>query len=212
MVLILPPGRFCQFAGQDCCFPWHSSLGGRSRRFRWWRCLFFFVEFLILYELWAGERLVLEKALPRCGCGGRQISVWAVRLGPGFDIWRTRRFLCRLRRAFPREVFPMPEWREPLSPQARTSRSREVSSVLFLDELLLLFRCLASSGAGLLAGSLPLRFCSAGCASGVPTWSLPSPAQVAALVLHDSGDGDFLVNVGCGPEGAWGTLGWRSWR
>ena len=37
-----------------------------------------YVELLILYELWAGERLVLEKAHPRYLRPGRPISVSAV--------------------------------------------------------------------------------------------------------------------------------------
>ena len=45
-----------------------------------------YVELLILYELWAGERLVLEKAHPRYLRPGRPISVSAVPFGPGIDI------------------------------------------------------------------------------------------------------------------------------
>ena len=52
-----------------------------------------FVELLILYELWAGERLSLEKAVPRHRRVGRPISVSAVPFGPGIDIWRSCRFL-----------------------------------------------------------------------------------------------------------------------
>ena len=37
-----------------------------------------YVELLILYELWAGERLILEKAQPRYLRLGRPISVSAV--------------------------------------------------------------------------------------------------------------------------------------
>ena len=48
-----------------------------------------YVELLILYELWAGERLTLEKAHPRCLRPGRPISVSAVPFGPGIDIWRS---------------------------------------------------------------------------------------------------------------------------
>ena len=48
-----------------------------------------YVELLILYELWAGERLSLEKAHPRYLRPGRQISVSAVPFGPGIDIWRS---------------------------------------------------------------------------------------------------------------------------
>ena len=48
-----------------------------------------YVELLILYELWAGERFVLEKAVPRYRRPGRSISVSAVPFGPGIDIWRS---------------------------------------------------------------------------------------------------------------------------
>ena len=44
------------------------------------------VELLILYELWDGERLELEKAVPRYRRPGRSISVSAVPFGPGTDI------------------------------------------------------------------------------------------------------------------------------
>ena len=46
-----------------------------------------YVELLILYELWAGERLEFEKAVPRYRRPGRSISVSAVPFGPGTDIW-----------------------------------------------------------------------------------------------------------------------------
>ena len=46
-----------------------------------------YVELLILYELWAGERLSLEKAHPRYLRPGRPISVSAVPFGPGIEIW-----------------------------------------------------------------------------------------------------------------------------
>ena len=52
-----------------------------------------YVELLILYELWAGERLSLEKAHPRYLRPGRPISVSAVPFGPGIDIWRSCRFI-----------------------------------------------------------------------------------------------------------------------
>ena len=50
------------------------------------------VEILTLYELWAGERLVSEKAFPRYRRPGRPMSVSAVPFGPGIDIWRSCRF------------------------------------------------------------------------------------------------------------------------
>ena len=58
-----------------------------------------YVELLILYELWAGERFVLEKAHPRYLRAGRPISVSAVPFGPGIDIWRSCRFLGAIFRA-----------------------------------------------------------------------------------------------------------------
>ena len=44
------------------------------------------VEILIMCELWAGERLVLEKAVHRCRRPGRPISVSAVPFGSDTDI------------------------------------------------------------------------------------------------------------------------------
>ena len=55
-----------------------------------------FVEVLILYELWAGERLVSEKAVPRYRRPGHPISVSVVPCGPGTDIWRSCRFIGAL--------------------------------------------------------------------------------------------------------------------
>ena len=58
-----------------------------------------FVELLILYELWAGERLSLEEAEPRYLRPGRPISVSAVPFGPGIDIWRSCRFIGAMMRS-----------------------------------------------------------------------------------------------------------------
>ena len=58
-----------------------------------------YVELLIMYELWAGERLSLEKAHPRYLRPGRPISVSAVPFGPGIDIWRSCRFVGALMRS-----------------------------------------------------------------------------------------------------------------
>ena len=62
-------------------FVW-SGVGGVS-----------YAEMLILFELWVGERLVLEKALLRYCKPGRRISVSAVPLGPDIEIWRSCRFI-----------------------------------------------------------------------------------------------------------------------
>ena len=52
-----------------------------------------YLELLLLYEKWAGERSVLEKVLPYNRKAGRPISVSAVPVGPGIDIWRSCRFI-----------------------------------------------------------------------------------------------------------------------
>ena len=64
-----------------------------------------YVEVLILYELWAGEKLTLEKAHPRYLRPGRPISVSAVPFGPGIDIWRSLSVSW-----FPDEVPLYPAW------------------------------------------------------------------------------------------------------
>ena len=63
-----------------------------------------------------------------------------------------------------------------------TSRPRETSTVRFLDELLILFGYPAASGAGLLAGTLPLRYFSENFARRIPTWRLPENGSVACFL------------------------------
>ena len=63
-----------------------------------------------------------------------------------------------------------------------TSRPRESSSELFLDELLGLFRYPPRSGRALLAGTLPLKYCAARFACKTPTWQLPVSGHAARLV------------------------------
>ena len=58
-----------------------------------------YVELLILCELWAGERLSLEKAHPCYLRPGRPISVSTVPFDPGIDIWRSCRFIGALMRS-----------------------------------------------------------------------------------------------------------------
>ena len=57
------------------------------------------VELLVLYELWAGENLSLEKAPPRYLRPGRPISVSAVPFGPDIDTWRSCRFIGAMMRS-----------------------------------------------------------------------------------------------------------------
>ena len=113
-----------------------------------------FVEILILYELWAGERLDVEKAVPRYRRAGRSISVSAVPFGPGIDIWRSCRFIGALFRA----LSALPGGVHRFLPcglganhcrlrhigwekcgHGLTSRPREAALEGFLNQLLLLF-------------------------------------------------------------------------
>ena len=119
-----------------------------------------YVELLILYELWAGERPAFEKAVPRIRRSARPISVSAVPFGPGIDIWRTCRFLGGMIRALGIclegwaglclavlvqiiAVSGPKGWEK--CGHGLTSGPRESSSVHFLDELLVLLRLLAFS-------------------------------------------------------------------
>ena len=133
-----------------------------------------FFDLLILYELWAGERLSFEKAVPRYLRPGRPISVSAVPFGPGIDIWRS----CRFIRPIIRSLCLLPGgtgrfvpcsigahhcrlwrigWKK--SGHGLTSGPRETASEAFLDELLLLFRYPPRSAPALLNGALPLSYC-----------------------------------------------------
>ena len=135
-----------------------------------------YVELPILYELWAGERLSLEKAHPRYLRPGRPISVSAVPFGPGTDTWRSCRFIGTMMRSLCflpgglRRFVPCSIGAKSLQASSNwlgkcchglTSRPRESASELFLDELLGLFRYPPWSGCALLAGTLPLRYCAA---------------------------------------------------
>ena len=158
---------------------------------------FSYVELLILYELWAGERLRLEKAHPRYLRPGRPISVSAVPFGPGIDIWRSCRFIGALMRSLCllpgglRRFVPCSiganhcrvrhiGWEK--CGHGLTSRPRESASELFLNELLTLFRYPPKSGRALLNGTLPLRYCAARFAHSTPTWRLPVSGQVRGLL------------------------------
>ena len=125
-----------------------------------------YLELLILYERWAGERLVVESAVPFARRVGRPISVSAVPVGPGIDIGRSCRFLgslfrflallpgglirfvpchiganhCRLRHS---------GWEK--CGHGLTSRPQETSHPGFLDSLLAVFGYPVGSGGLLLS-------------------------------------------------------------
>ena len=78
-----------------------------------------------------------------------------------------------------------------------TSRPRESSSVHVLDELLVLFGYPSKSGAALLEGTLPLRYCTSRFARKVPTWRLPVAGKVAGLL---TGNGEEAGSACAAPS------------
>ena len=135
-----------------------------------------FVELLILFERWAGERLVLEMSVPKSCRLYRPISVSAVPAEPSIDIWRSCRFLGAMIRA----LGGLPGCLGRFLPcricanhcrlrsigwercgHGLTSRPLETSDAGFLDDLLSLFGYPVGSGQSLVDGSLRMRYCSA---------------------------------------------------
>ena len=160
-----------------------------------------FVELLMLYERWAGERLVLEMSIPKPRRLHRPISVSAVPDGPSIDIWRSCRFLAAMIRA----LSGLPGGLGRFLPcriganhcrlrsigwercgHGLTSRPLEASDAGFLDDLLFLFGYPIGSGQSLIDGSLRMRYCSANFSCKKPTWRLPQSGGVAALVAVTS--------------------------
>ena len=157
-----------------------------------------YVETLILYELWAGERLFLEKAHPRYLRPGRPISVSAVPFGPGIDTWRS----CRFIGAMMRSLCFLPGGLGRFVPCAiganhctlrhlgwercshgLTSRPRESASApFFAPAFICSFHYPSRSSGALLAGTLPLRYCSSKFAAKTPFWVLPVPGHVSGLL------------------------------
>ena len=133
-----------------------------------------FIEVLMLYELWAGERLVLETAVPKYLRRGRSITVTASSGAAEMVIWRSCRFIgalfralrdllgglgrfipgriggnhCRLRRI---------GWEQ--CGHGLTCRPQESRSHDFLDDLLVLFGYENGSAGALTRGTLKLRYC-----------------------------------------------------
>ena len=132
-----------------------------------------YLELIVLYEKLAGERLVIEGAVPFARRVGRPISVSAVPVGPGIDIGRSCRFLGSLIRflaLLPGGLFRFLPCRTGANHcrlrhlgwekcgHGLTSRPRETSDAVFLDSMLEVFGYPVRSGSLLLAGELPLRY------------------------------------------------------
>ena len=146
-----------------------------------------YVEMLILYERWAGERPALELAVPKFRRGGRPISVSAVRVGPSIDIWRSCGLFGSLLRALYQLLGGLGRFipcrigadhcrlrglRWEQYGHGLTSGPRQVAEVGFLDDLLVLFGYPTHSGAELVAGTLRFRFCQVSVPVKNPAWSV----------------------------------------
>ena len=76
-----------QFAG--LCGLWYPVVASLHRLF----IAVSYLELLILYELWAGERPMCEKSFPRISRSGRNMSVSAAAVNCGVEIGKSCRFL-----------------------------------------------------------------------------------------------------------------------
>ena len=198
-----------------------GSLHWREGRADLWVGGVSFVEMLILHELRAGERMVLEKAVLPYRRPRRPVPVSAVPFGPSIDIWRSCQYIGALMRslcALPGGIgmFVACEiganhcrlrhigWEK--CGHGLTSWPWETASEAFLNELLLLFRYPRRSAPALLGGALPLRYCAARPASKITTWRLPTESSVANLVT-DGGEEVGCVQVVLGFTGLAGLAG-----
>ena len=176
-----------------------------------------YVELLILSEIWAGERLQLEKAVHGYRRPGRSISVSAVPFGPGTDICLPVGLLVHCFGVFGicllvfddlfLVILVLITVGCGILGHGLTSRPRESASEDFLHRLLLLFGYPSWSAAALLAGVLPLRYCSARLACRFPKWKLPDKGHVCELVTDSVVDdrvlgGDVVCRVSF-PSSAW---------
>ena len=87
----------------------------------------------------------------------------------------------------------------------------ETSDPGFLDDLLRVFGYPGGSGALLLAGGLPLRYCTDRFASRKPCWGLSERGHVQSL-LTSAGEGVGLVDVAPAVANMGRLLDLRSWR
>ena len=156
-----------------------------------------YVELLILYERWAGERLRIEESLPKYRRPGRPISVLAAPLCPDADIWKLCRYFGHMLRALVRLPGGLGRflpgriganhgrlrhigWEKCCHELA--CRPRETSGEGFLSDLLGLLGYPTGSGGALLDGSLKLRYNTFPFARRKPTWRLPTGGSVPGIV------------------------------
>ena len=191
--------------GEACCFFEFSILAQRSYGSPGGVS---YVELLILYERWAGERLRIEEAVPKHRRPGRPISVSAAPLCPDADIWKLCLFFGHMLRALTKLPGGLGRfllgriganhgrlrhvgWEKCC--HGLTCRPRESSGEVFLCDLLSLLGYPSGSGSALQNGTLQLRYHTVPFARRIPTWRLPTSGQVPKIiagfgvVVHSAG-------------------------
>ena len=169
-----------------------------------------YLELLILCEKWAGERLVLEKVLPygRRGQGdqfqcrlfllvqaliyGALAGLLAVFFGFWIDCLVAFGDLFPVKLGANHCLLRHIGWEK--CGHGLASRPLETCDPGFLDVLLQMFGCPGGSGALLLSGKLPLRYCTDRFALRKPCWSLPERGHVHSL-LNPAWEGAGLVEM-----------------
>ena len=174
-----------------------------------------FVELLILYENWAGEKLRVEFSVPKYRRPGRPISVSAAPFCPDADIRNLCQYLATMMRALCRLPGGIGRF-IPGRTGANHNRLRHVgwqkcchglscrplntSGEGFLDDLLGLLGYPSGSGAALLGGSLRPKYQTFSFAYRKPTWRIPLIGEVANIIAFGGNDID--------QEGIYLCCGW----
>ena len=175
-----------------------------------------FIELLILYEKWAGERLRVEFSLPKYRRPGRPISVSVAPSCPDADIRNLCQFfatmmraLCRLPGGIGRFIpgrigenhsrLRHVGWQKCC--HGLSCRPLETSGEGVLSDLLSLLGYPGGSGAALLGGSLRLKYQTLPFARRKPTWKIPLNGGVANIIAAGGNnidhEGDVFVVGGC---------------
>ena len=158
-----------------------------------------YIELLILYERWAGERLRVEDSLPKYRRPGRSISVSAAPLVLDTQIWKLCRFLGNMLRALTKLPGGLGRfipgriganhgrlrhvgWEKCC--HGLTCRPLESSGEGFLSDFLGLLGYPSGSGRSLLEGPLHLKYQSFPFANRKPTWRLPVEGKVSLVIAE----------------------------
>ena len=174
-----------------------------------------YVELLILYERWAGERLRVEDSILKYRRSGRPISVSGAPLCPDVDIWKLCQYFGRMMRA----LRGLPDGLGRFIPvriganhgrlrhigwdkccHGLTCRPRESSHNGFLSDFSCLLGYPAGPGAALLEGTLKLEYHTFPFARRQPTWKVTTSGHVADTLTvggEETGLVVFFPREGC---------------